>query len=142
MQECTSSNFKNCQILYKFIFIFTGKDHDFLVQSVHLLQDTRFYCKRTIQLILRPSRYPELQSLLLSSLMVPDYLRIHGVLSTGQHCSHPGRVKSRKTEQTKMETILWSLTPPLLTKRSLCFCRGIASSLGSSSSKTWLPNKR
>lgn len=92
----------------------------FLVQSVHFLQDNMFFCKRTIQLILRPSRSPELQSLLLSSLMVPDYLRIHGVLSTGQHCSHPGRVKSRRTKQTEMETILWSLTPPLLTKRTLC----------------------
>lgn len=111
-------------MLYKFIFLFTDRDHEFLIQCLHLL--TRYQVllqeeNSTDPEVLKESLQDPQHSEVLSSLKVSDCLRIQDVLSTGQHCCHPWRVKTMKTEQRwKM---FWSLIPLLLTKRTLYSCR-------------------
>lgn len=74
------------------------------------LQDTRFYYKRKIQLILRFPRkafkIPSTPKCFAPFLMVSDCLSIHDILVTCQQCCHPGRVKTMKTEQTEMENVV------------------------------------
>lgn len=96
-------------MFYKFIFIFMDRDHEFLIQCLHLLTRHQVLLQEensTDPEVLKESLQDPQHSEQLSSLMVSDCLRIQDVLSTGQHCCHPGRVKTMKTEQTEMENVV------------------------------------
>lgn len=90
-------------------FYLQTRDHEFLIQCLHLL--TRYQVllqeeNSTDPEVLKESLQDPQHSEVLSSLKVSDCLRIQDVLSTGQHCCHPWRVKTMKTEQTEMENVL------------------------------------